>query len=157
MRSRFVRENLEGLHWFHHLENKLAGYKVLAALGLNPPKIYSCSNNVSALADGFTAPGDEKSAGFVIRATNLHSSKGVYVFPDGFAGPEKTLGIDMSPADVIADLTTYNVTSYVIEEYVPGEGNRTFPMEYKFHMIGGEVASINVVANRGESCACKLY
>jgi hypothetical protein len=122
---------------------------------LNPPKIYSCSNNITALTDGFVPPGDD--AGFVIRATSLHSSKGVYVYPNGFAGDEKTLGTAMAPADVIADLMTYNVTSYIIEEYVPGKGNSTFPMEYKFHMIGGEVASINVVANRGESCACKFF
>jgi hypothetical protein len=154
-RSRFVRDNPEGSHWFHHLENKLAGYKVSAALGLNPPKVYSCSNDIFDLADGFTPPGND--AGFVIRATNQHSSKGVFVFPDGFTGLEKTLGLYMSPADVIADLTALGVTSYIVEEYIPGKGNKTLPMEYKFHMIGGEVASINVVANRGESCACKLY
>jgi hypothetical protein len=154
-RSRFVRDFPEGSHWFHHLENKLAGYKVSAALGLNPPKIYNCSNEILHLDQGFTPPGDE--VGFVIRATDQHSSKGVYVLPHGLPGREYNLGIDMTAADVIADMMALGVTRYIIEEYVSGKGTKIFPMEYKLHMIGGEVASINVVANRGESCACKFF
>lgn len=150
-RTNFVRENPTGLgnYWFNHLEDKLAGYKVAAALGLNPPKIYDCSNDLRDLS-AFTPPQD---GGFVVRATSLHSNKGVYVFPDGFGEKELIREVSMGAQDVILELGSLNVTSYIVEEYILSTG--VFPMEFKFHMIDGSVSSINVVANRGDDCACK--
>lgn len=138
-----------GKHWFHHLEDKLAGYKVAASLGLNPPEIFDCSNDINDLVE--FQPSTK--GGFVVRATSLHSNKGVYVFPDGFGGKELIRGVGMKAEDVKTELENLKVKSYVIEEYVQSKG--VLPMEFKFHMIGGSVASINVVANRGEDCACK--
>ena len=148
-RTQIAKEYPEklGNYWFDKLENKLAGYKVAASLGLNPPKIYKCSNDLGEL----TAP---TKGGFVVRATSLHSNKGIYVFPKGFEGKELIRNVEMGATDVASDLKSLGVTNYVIEEYIANSGD--FPMEFKFHMIGGSVASINVVANRGDDCSCKF-
>jgi hypothetical protein len=155
-RTSFVRKNLPEISadgvWFHHLEDKLAGYKVAAALGLNPPKIHFCTNNVSSLVDYNAAAAGLN--GFVVRATDLHSNYGIYVLPNGFNGKESIRGIEMSAQDVVLDLTTLGATTVIIEDYVGSEVS--LPVEVKFHMFNGEVGSINVVSNRGTECACKL-
>lgn len=151
-RTQLVTKSPEklGNYWFSNLENKLAGYKVAAGLGLNPPKIIDCSNSLEELK---TFPGPTDGSGFVVRATSLHSNKGIYVFPNGFDDLELIRDMKMSADDVQVDMKTLGVTSYIVEKYISGPS--VFPTEYKFHMIGGAVASINVVANRGEDCACK--
>lgn len=140
-------------YWFPYLDDKLAAYKFTASIGLRPPEIYSCSSVLSSLLS--FKPTDSAVQGFVIRATDRHSNHGVYVLPEGFGGNEIIRGIDMSAEDVISDLKTMGVTKFVVEEYV-GSSTR-LPMEFKFHMFEGKVASINVVANRGSDCACKYY
>ncbi|KAI2501576.1 hypothetical protein MHU86_12900 [Fragilaria crotonensis] len=153
-RTSFVRNNLQDLMdegiWFHNLEDKLAGYKVAASLGLNPPKIHFCTNNVSELLDfNKTAAGMQ---GFVVRATDLHSNYGIYALPNGFNGKEFIRGVDMTAQDVVLDLTALGAKTVIIEDYVGSEVS--LPVEVKFHMFNGQVGSINVVTNRGTECAC---
>lgn len=153
-RSAFVAQNPEAVeaegYWFPHLEDKLASYKVSAALGLNPPQIYYCTDDVSTIST-FSPPNGV--TGFVVRATDLHSNFGIYVFPNGFGQNELISGISMTAADVEAGMSKLSAKKIVIEEYVGAADS--LPMEFKFHMFDGKVASINVVANRGSSCACK--
>lgn len=156
-RSKKVQEDpdsiISGGYWFHYLEDKLAAYKFTTSIGLRPPKIYNCSSTPSSLAS--FDPANHSVKGFVIRATDLHSNHGVYVLPNGFGGHEIIRDMEMSAADIINDLDTMNVTNVIVEQYV---GSSTkLPMEFKLHMFEGKVASINVVANRGSSCACKYF
>jgi hypothetical protein len=155
-RTSFVRNNIASLEannvWFHHLEDKLAGYKLAASLGLNPPKIYFCTNNVTDLLS-FNAT-KIGAVGFVVRANDLHSNYGVYVLPKGFNGNEIIRGIDMSVQDVVSDLKTLGAKNVVIEDYIGLDSS--LPVEVKFHMFNGRVGSINAVFNRGSDCACKL-
>mmetsp|Transcript_3881 Transcript_3881/g.6489 ORF Transcript_3881/g.6489 Transcript_3881/m.6489 type:complete len:2423 (+) Transcript_3881:72-7340(+) len=149
-RTSFVKNhpiNEDGI-WFHHLDDKLAGYKVAASLGLNPPKIHYCTDDVSSLSDN-VPPG---TIGFVVRATGLHSNDGVFVLPDGFGGKELISGMNMTAQDIELHLSALSVKNVVIEEYVGSSD--TLPLEVKFHMFAGEVGSVNVVANRGSECAC---
>lgn len=154
-RSSFVAESPAAVdntgYWFPHLDDKLASYKVSAALGLNPPTIYHCTDDMSTIKT-FEPPAGVN--GFVVRATDLHSNFGIYVLPNGFGQPELISGVNMTAADIEADMSKLSSEKVVIEEYVGASDS--LPMEFKFHMFDGQVASVNVVANRGSSCACKF-
>jgi hypothetical protein len=151
----YTKEKPEALgdYWFSALEDKLAAYKFSTAIGLKPPEIYGCyPDNAEAQLASFVP--DAGVEGFVVRATDLHSNFGIYVLPTGFGGREIIRDMTMTAADIIADLKKMGAKNIVIEEYV-GSANE-LPMEFKFHMFNGKLASINVVANRGsEECACK--
>lgn len=147
-------------HLFHLLEDKVQGYlfstqvaKVLA------PKLFFCSSDIeNALIDpmgGFDLSSISSATGFVIRATNKHSNKGVYVFPQQDYGMELLRGMTMTAQDVTADLLQIGADKIIIEEYIPGNGGSgSVPTEYKAHVIDGKVESLNVVYNRGGDCAC---
>lgn len=145
-------------HIFHLLENKLKGYVYTTqVLNLKAPKVLHCdSNYTDALIGGNFVPSDN--SGFVIRATNLHSGKGVYVLPSGFGGPELLSGIgSMSASDVVTALDTAGASHIIVEEFIEGDkGANALPTEYKMHVIDGEVVSMNIVYNRGDNdvCAC---
>jgi hypothetical protein len=155
-RTQRVKEDpdaiVSGGYWFHYLEDKLAAYKFTTSIGLTPPKIYNCTSEPSSLAS-FEPPADAVGKGFVVRATDLHSNHGVYVLPNGFDGQEIIRDIEMSASDIISDLLAMGVTKVIVEEYVGS--STSLPMEFKFHMFEGKIASINGVANRGTNCACK--
>lgn len=144
--------------WFHHLDDKVAGYIYAAARGLNPPKIYFCSFDIQNGLDEFAteiavSSGADFSDGFVVRATHLHSSKGIYALPHGFGGIELIRGINMSLADIKTDLVTIGGTKLVIEQYISGHDD-LLPVEYKFHVLGGKVGAVNILFGRGTDCAC---
>jgi hypothetical protein len=153
-RAYFVENHLDEVvaagYWFHTLDDKLSAYKVAASLGLNPPQVYFCSIDVHALSE-FIPPQN----GFVIRATDQHSNKGVYVLPNGFNSMELLRGIVMTVEDIISDLSALKAKKIIVEEVV-GSG-KALPNEYKFHVFDGEVASISIVANRGTECQCKFH
>lgn len=145
-------QDLTGNYWFPALDEKLAAYKFSASLGLNPPKLYECTDDIYSIESFSDADA------FVVRAKDLHSNYGVYVFPKGFDNIEVIRDQTMSAFDVINDLRKMNVTSVLIEQYVGSDDG--LPLEFKFHMFptprGPEVGSVNVVANRhSESCACE--
>lgn len=128
--------------WFPNLDDKLAGYVYSALGGFNPPKIYFVSLNVMSGLDEFAATTTTDPAtttttnGFVIRATHLHSNRGVYALPDGFGGMELIRGFNMTLEDIKVDLADVGATKIIIEQFIPGdiEGN-VLPTEYKFHVF----------------------
>lgn len=154
-RTTAVKTSPQGLgdnYWFPSLDEKLAAYKVSAELGLNPPKIYECTDDIDSIADFKAADG------FVVRAKDLHSNYGVYVFPKGYGAIELIRDQVLDAQEVILDLKRMNASSVLIEQYVGSDDQ--LPFELKFHMFptpnGPEVGSINVVANRhSDECACK--
>lgn len=127
-------------------------------MNLKAPLLLHCEDSYTdaLLGGGFVpAPG----TGFVIRATNLHSGGGVFVLPTGFGGPELLSGIgSMTAADVFAALDAAGADKIIIEEFIEGTlGPNTLPTEYKMHVIGGKVVSINIVYNRGDNNACACW
>lgn len=132
------------------MEDKVASYFYAARRGFNPPKMMFCSSNVPAGLDDFNSP----DGGIVIRVTHSHSSKGVYVFPDGLDGIELIRGITMSIADIKTDMVEIGATHFVIEEYVHGKTKDELPVEFKFHMFNGKVGSINILSGSGTDCGC---
>ena len=75
------------------------------------------------------------------------------MLPNGFNEKEIIRGLTMSANDIVIDLSVLGATKIVVEEYVGSDDG--LPVEVKFHMFNGQVASINIVANRGTNCACK--
>lgn len=131
------------------MDDKIASYVYSAASGLNPPNILDCAFDIMAGLDEFAA----RSGGFVIRATDLHSTKGIYVLPEGFNGVELIRGMNMTLMDVKTDLDLLGATKLILEEYVAGP-NDLLPVEYKFHVFDGEIGSINIFYGRGTDCNC---
>lgn len=133
----------------------MVAYKVSDALGLHPPKIYHCTDDIKTILT-FEPPSGV--TGFVVRATDLHSNVGIYVLPNGFSQRESLSGMNMTAIDIEAELSKHSDAQggvLLIEEYV-GTQQQELPMEFKFHMFDGKVGSVNVVANRGSDCACKF-
>jgi hypothetical protein len=140
-------------YFFQDLEDKIKAYIFSAGTAkVRAPQIYHCTSDVPDGLNGFNPPPSNE--GFVIRATDLHSSNGVYVFPNGFGGIELLSNTNMNLADVQTSLATLNAEKVIIEEYIEAEGTGTLPTEYKVHVFDGEIGSINIVHNRGGSCAC---
>lgn len=152
-------------HFFHQLEDKVQGYLFSTQVAkVKAPKLLFCSSDIeSALLTGGFDPTDPDdlpatSAGFVIRATNKHSGKGVYVFSQRGYGMELLRGIDMTAEDVTIDLMKIEADKIIIEEYIPGMGGSgSIPTEYKAHVIDGKVESLNIVYNRGNGGACACW
>ena len=138
------------MYWFHHLEDKTAQYVFSATEGFRAPRIYFCTSDGPGGINDYTPT----TTGFVIRATNLHSSHGIYVLPDGYGSIELLNDKQMTLSDVKADLERLGATDILVEEYIPGFGDTRLPTEYKVHAFNGEIGSFNVVLNRGTDCAC---
>lgn len=153
-RTQFIQANNidQDGWWFHHLEDKVNAYAFAVSSGLATPQMYYCGALTPEAIEGLP------STSFVIRGTGLHSSNGVYIFPNGLdGGVEAIRGFTMTLADILTDLQTHGSFqgSVIIEEFIAGpDGN--LPMEFKFHVFNGKISSINVVVNRGTPCGCWL-
>jgi hypothetical protein len=104
-----------GNQWFHHIEDKLAAYKLLSAsLDLkNPPRIYSCFYDVAVLSILVPPEGIE---GFVVRATGLHSNNGIFVLPNGFKGSTELIrDMKMAAEDIVSALLTLEIKTYLTQ------------------------------------------
>jgi hypothetical protein len=97
--------------------------------------------------------------GIVIKATNFHSSQGVFVLvPDPYdnGSGEVSLGFNlidnmtMSFNDTISALEQLQATKIIVEEFI----GSSLPTEYKFHVVNGSVAAIDIIDGRGTSCPC---
>jgi hypothetical protein len=138
-------------HFFHLLENKIKAYLFSALIAkVRAPKIVECLTPADLLNEDI----QKRLAGpLVIRATDSHGGFGVYVLPNGFDGIELLSGIEMGFREAYTSLSLIQAEKIIIEEYIPGEIEDKLPTEYKVHVINGEIASINVVFNRGD-CGC---
>ena len=93
-------------------------------------------------------------SGIVIKATDLHSNKGVYVLVDypNHEDPKELLrGSNMALSEIMSRLSFLEATKIIVEEFV---GDEHAPAEYKLHVVDGQVAAIDVIQNRGSDCAC---
>lgn len=119
------------------MDDKVASYIYLATGGYNPPIAFNHlfgDSLMDQLEQLFLLPGGVLSSSVVIRATNLHSNRGVYTFPTGVGGLELVRGFNMTLEDVRVDLMNVNATELIVEEFVKGPGG-FLPTEYKFHVF----------------------
>ena len=118
------------------------------------PQIFCCVTDVTELAACLTsAYGSVSTGGIVVKATHLHSNRGVYVLvPDpNDANPLDLIsGTHLSFADITTQLSLLNVTKIIVEEFI----GSSLPTEYKFHVVNGTVAAIDIIDGRGTPCAC---
>jgi len=144
-------------YWFQYLEDKIAGYILSIGEDLPAPRIHCCLTSVTELFDCLnnTVPPDVE--GIVIKATNFHSSQGVFVLtsnPDESADPTLAINLldntTMTFDDVLTSLSYMQASKIIVEELI----GTSLPTEYKFHVVNGSVAAIDIIDGRGTSCAC---
>ena len=140
-------------YWFQYLEDKVAAYLLSVEQGVTAPEIFCCVTSSSeldaCLEDDVPADID----GIVIKATNFHSSQGVYVLVPNPSGTGVVNLLDNSTtsyAEVVAELSLLNATKIIVEEFV----GTSLPTEYKFHVVNGEVVAIDIITGRGGDCPC---
>eukprot|EP00545_Synedropsis_sp_CCMP1620_P004640 CAMPEP_0119006542 /NCGR_PEP_ID=MMETSP1176-20130426/2347_1 /TAXON_ID=265551 /ORGANISM="Synedropsis recta cf, Strain CCMP1620" /LENGTH=872 /DNA_ID=CAMNT_0006958459 /DNA_START=29 /DNA_END=2647 /DNA_ORIENTATION=- len=155
-----------GGHWFQHLEDKGAAYAFTRNNSVPTPPIYCCTDDSEQLNRCFEAGRGRGSpaTNFVIRASGLHSTRGIYVFPDGFDGVELISGKSMTIDDVEAELSTMEpiASKIIVEKFIDGRGGAPsgsgpkLPTEFKFHVFNGKIGSVSIFYNRGGDCPCYL-
>jgi len=59
-------------------------------------------------------------------------------------------GMSISYNDVISSMSFMQATKIIVEEFIGTD----LPTEYKFHVIDGTVAAIDIIADRGGGCPC---
>eukprot|EP00542_Grammatophora_oceanica_P010188 CAMPEP_0194047234 /NCGR_PEP_ID=MMETSP0009_2-20130614/23637_1 /TAXON_ID=210454 /ORGANISM="Grammatophora oceanica, Strain CCMP 410" /LENGTH=600 /DNA_ID=CAMNT_0038692783 /DNA_START=31 /DNA_END=1833 /DNA_ORIENTATION=+ len=157
-RTAEVQSNAAGMeasgYWFQLLEDKGAGYVLTADTGHAPPMIGCCITDPSELSTTCAA---SLTGAVVIKADDGHSNSGVFAFSNGVSSgtnsTEMLTQTDMTLEDVISAMSALNPTKILVEELITTAGG-DLPIEYKFHMFGGEVGAIDIVMNRGTDCAC---
>jgi hypothetical protein len=139
-------------YWFHLLEDKVAAYLLSVEQNFTAPEIFCCITNHTDLAGCLNTRVPPDVDGVVIKATNFHSSQGVYVLvKDGNNNTMDLLtGMPMTYQDVISALEFLQATKIIVEEFIGTE----LPIEYKFHVINGSVAAVDIIAGRGTNCPC---
>jgi len=152
-RNNAVEVAAEG-YWFQHLEDKVAAYLLSMDQNMPAPKIFCCATSQEQLSDCFANSIPTNVDGIVVKATNMHSSQGVYVLVDDPSDTGKTLdlvsGVQMSYGDIVTSLKFLQATKIIVEEFI----GKDLPTEYKFHVVNGQVAAIDVVADRDTDCPC---
>ena len=128
-------------YWFHYLEDKIAGYLLSVDQGVRAPKVHCCLTNATDLFNCLNSnvPGDVD--GVVIKATNFHSSQGVFVL---------VKNPNITGDNALTFLALMQASKIIVEEFI----STTLPTEYKFHVVNGSVAAIDIIDARGTDCAC---
>jgi len=141
-------------HWFPYLEDKVAGYRHTVENGFPAPRIFCCETDFKGLEACLNNEIPSTTDGIVVKTTTMHSSQGVYVLLNDTKSDnsffELLTEVPMTYADVLAGLDFVNATKVIVEEFIGSK----LPMEYKFHVTGGEVQAVDVIANRGADCQC---
>jgi hypothetical protein len=141
-------------YWFHYLEDKIAGYLLSLTVNVPAPAIYCCVTNVTELSSCLAGVYNNASlGGIVVKATNLHSSQGVFVLVPDTKDPnplDLITGTHVSITDIVTQLSVLRVTKIIVEQFI----GKSLPTEYKFHVINGTIAAIDVVEGRGTTCPC---
>lgn len=141
-------------YWFHQLEDKIAGYLLSLEEAVPAPNMFCCVTNQEELVDCLENSIPNDADGIVIKATNLHSSQGVYALVSDPNEAGKTLdlitGMQVEYSDVVAALSSVQATKIIVEEFI----GKTLPTEYKFHVLNGEIAAIDVITDRATDCPC---
>lgn len=161
-RTADFRTNSSGLvqdgYWFHYLEDKIAAYLLSVDQNAPAPEIFCCETDVLKLYDCLVEKVFTKDLdGIVIKATNFHSNQGVFVLVN-----ETRTGTRSDPLfdliqkvpttynDTMAALSQMQATKIIVEEFV----GKSLPTEFKFHVVNGEVAAIDIIDGRDGDCPC---
>jgi hypothetical protein len=101
-------------YWFHYLEDKIAGYLLSLTVNVPAPEIYCCVANVTELSSCLAGVYNNASlGGIVVKATNLHSSQGVFVLVPDTKDPnplDLITGTHVSITDIVTQLSVLHVT-----------------------------------------------
>lgn len=136
----------------------MAGYLLSLDQKAPAPEIFCCETDVMRLYKCleetiFTRDLD----GIVIKATNFHSSQGVFVLVN-----ETRIGTREDPLfdlitkmpttykDAMVALSQMQATKIIVEEFI----GKSLPTEYKFHVVNGTIAAIDIVDGRDGDCPC---
>jgi hypothetical protein len=143
-------------YWFQYLEDKIAGYVLSIDQSAPAPKIFCCVTSQDQLRECLknnVMP--ENPNGIVIKATNMHSNQGVFVLVNDTKNStddpiDLLTGLRTSYDDAVTALTYFQASKIIVEEFI----GTSLPTEYKFHVINGEVAAIDIIDGRGSECPC---
>lgn len=58
--------------------------------------------------------------------------------------------VSIAYGDVIASMSFMGATKIIVEEFIGTQ----LPTEYKFHVVNGTVAAIDIITDRGQECPC---
>ena len=147
-------------YWFQFLDDKIAAYLFSVDQLAPAPEIFCCETDVTRLYQCLEEKVFTKDLdGIVIKATNFHSNQGVFVLVNQ---TRQTGGRRSDPLfdlinkmpttynDTMSALTHMQATKIIVEEFV----GKTLPTEYKFHVVNGEVAAIDIIDGRDGDCPC---
>lgn len=140
-------------YWFHYLEDKVAAYLLSAEQSISAPEIFCCVTSAAELSTCLANDIPPTVDGIVIKATNFHSNQGVYVLVPDPAGNGTINLLDKtkkSYTDVVNELSLMQATKIIVEAFI----GSSLPTEYKFHVVNGTVAAIDIITNRGGDCPC---
>jgi hypothetical protein len=156
-RTATFRSNPTGVadqgYWFHYLEDKVAAYLLSVEQGISAPQVFCCVTSATELGTCLNNDIPPDVNGVVIKATNFHSNQGVFVLVPDPSGTGTINLLDKSPmsyADVVNKLSFIQATKIIVEEFI----GTSLPTEYKFHVVNGTVAAIDIITNRGGDCPC---
>ena len=152
-----MRSELDmGDFWFHHLENNYFLGVTFTIEGsrskYRAPEVWAIYENLDEstsvgrrnweyILDFYHETFYPPRKGYVIRAENLHSNQGAFIFPERPGGKELLRGIPMSPKQVKQLIQSQNVVTHiVIQEYISPmeeftEETAQLPNEYKAHVF----------------------
>jgi hypothetical protein len=120
---------------------------------VSAPQIFCCVLSVEELDVCLNNQVPPDVDGIVIKATNFHSSQGVYVLvPNEFGNGTVNL-LDNSPtsfSQVLSELTVMQASKIIVEEFI----GTSLPTEYKFHVVNGSIEAIDIISDRGGDCPC---
>ncbi|KAI2502637.1 extracellular matrix structural constituent [Fragilaria crotonensis] len=145
-------------YWFQYLEDKIAAYLLTVEQLAPAPAIFCCETDVAKLYQCLEDKVFAKDLdGIVIKATNFHSNQGVFVLVNETGtGQRSDPMFDLIPKisttynDTMAALAYMQATKIVVEEFV----GKSLPTEYKFHVVNGEIAAIDIIDGRDGDCPC---
>jgi hypothetical protein len=145
-------------YWFHYFEDKLAGYLFSVDQAVPAPEIFCCVQEATELMSCLEQNVFSRDIdGIVIKATNFHSNQGVFVLVNETGKGSRSdplldliLDIPTTYEDVISALSQMQATKIIVEEFV----GKILPTEFKFHVVNGSVASIDIIDGRSGDCPC---
>ena len=137
------------------LDEKWGSYVFARANGIPVPKILFCSTEGPESLKKWKAPQDN--LGYVVKVMDDLSccSRGIYVLPSGFGGPELHSGkAKMTRDDVIAALWKQTHHQKIHVEEIIKSGNGKVPWDYKFYASDGNIVRVEIMANRDNENFC---
>jgi hypothetical protein len=141
-------------YWFPYLNDKI-GAHLFTSKFAPTPSVYCCLTDASDLPECLNENVPRNATGYVIKATHLHTSQGVYVLvrDQSHSDPYEVLREQfLSISTIVSELSVLGDTQIIVEELIGNLGR--LEAEYKVHAFPGKVVAIDVVDRRTPGCEC---